>query len=197
MAVATWVTAPASGLAHQSEDASPCWYAAYTSANHEKRVAEQLGARSIEHVLALYETVRTWKDRRKRLELPLFPGYVFVRLPLSERLRVIELPGVARLVGFGGRPAAIPDSEVEALRNVLERGPRGAPSIPGDRAADAHRSRPARRLRRDSGSKERAVSPGPFHHSYPARSGCGNRFDRRGAGLAVGICRLVRDQIRS
>ena len=53
----------------------PRWYAAYTCANHEKRVAEQLGQRTIEHFLPLYETVRRWKDRRARLRLPLFPGY--------------------------------------------------------------------------------------------------------------------------
>ena len=64
------------------------WYAAYTRANHEKRVAEQLERRSTECFLPLYESVRRWKDRRVRLHLPLFPGYVFVRLALRDRLRV-------------------------------------------------------------------------------------------------------------
>src|SRR5712691_7618332 len=73
------------------------WYAAYTSANHEKRVAQQLGQRSVEHFLAVYESVRRWKDRRKKLELPLFPGYVFVRMALRERLQVLQIPGVACL----------------------------------------------------------------------------------------------------
>ena len=95
------------------------WYAAYTCANHEKRIAQQLGQRAIEHFLPLYETVHRWKDRRARLELPLFPGYVFVRLPLSERLRVLELPGVVRLVGFGSLPASLPDKEIEVLRHGL------------------------------------------------------------------------------
>ena len=53
-------------------------------AHHEKRVAAELGARSVEHFLPLYSSVRRWKDRRVQLELPLFPGYVFVRLPFSE-----------------------------------------------------------------------------------------------------------------
>jgi transcription antitermination factor NusG len=128
MAVATtWSLPITNRLAYPAEDASPHWYAAYTCARHEKRVAEQLCARSVEHFLALYETVRRWKDRRKRLELPLFPGYVFVRLSLRERLRVLELPGVVHLVGFNGRPTAIPDLEIEALRNVLQRGPRVEP----------------------------------------------------------------------
>jgi transcription antitermination factor NusG len=95
------------------------WYAAYTSAKREKRVALQMGQRSIEHFLPVYESLRRWKDRRIKLELPLFPGYVFVRLPLCDHLRVLQMPGVARLVGFNGQPAVLPDSEIEALRTGL------------------------------------------------------------------------------
>jgi transcription antitermination factor NusG len=95
------------------------WYAAHTHANHEKRVAEQLGRRAVEHFLPLYQSVRKWADRRKRLEIPLFPGYIFVRLPYQERLRVLEIPSVARLVGFGSLPTPLPDAEMEALRNGL------------------------------------------------------------------------------
>lgn len=92
------------------------WYAAYTSANHEKRVAEQLVQKGIENFLPLYESVRRWKDRRVRLQMPLFPGYVFVRLPLSEKLKVLQVGGVARLIGFGDRPVSLPDEEMESLR---------------------------------------------------------------------------------
>jgi transcription antitermination factor NusG len=95
------------------------WYAAYTCAQHEKRVAEQLAEREVEHFLPLYATVRRWKDRRVRLDLPLFPGYVFVRLALQDRLRVLQVPSVVRLVGFGGCPVALPDGQVEALRAGL------------------------------------------------------------------------------
>ena len=56
----------------------PHWYAAYTCAQHEKRVAAELDARTVEHFLPLYSSVRRWKDRRLTLELPLFPGYLFV-----------------------------------------------------------------------------------------------------------------------
>ena len=97
----------------------PRWYAAYTCANREKRVAEQLGVREVEHFLPLYSSVRRWKDRRVMLELPLFPGYVFVRMALRERLQVQTVPGVARLVGFDGTPAALPDEEIGALRTSL------------------------------------------------------------------------------
>jgi transcription antitermination factor NusG len=97
----------------------PRWYAAYTCANHEKSVRDQLEERSIESFLPVYETVRRWKDRRVKLELPLFPGYVFVHLALRDRLRVLQTPSVARLVGFGGQPAALPDQEIEPLRQGL------------------------------------------------------------------------------
>jgi transcription antitermination factor NusG len=96
-----------------------CWYAAYTCANHEKRVAAELGARDVEHFLPLYSSVRRWKDRRVNLELPLFAGYIFVRLALRDRLRVVQIPSVVRLVGFGGLPAALPDTEMEILRMGL------------------------------------------------------------------------------
>lgn len=103
----------------QAAQAEPRWYAAYTCAQHEKRVAEQLGQRSAEHFLPLYKSVRRWKDRRVQLELPLFPGYVFVRMPLRDRLRVLEIPSVAHLVSFNGIPAALPEEEIESLREAL------------------------------------------------------------------------------
>lgn len=97
----------------------PRWYAVYTSANHEKKVAGEFSRRSVESFLPLYSSVRRWKDRRVQLQMPLFPGYVFVHLALSERLRVIQVPGVVKLVGFGGQPVALPDEQLEALRTGL------------------------------------------------------------------------------
>lgn len=103
------------------EYVEPRWYAVQTCANHEKRVLQQLGHRAVEAYLPQYESVRRWKDRRVRLDLPLFPGYVFVHLALRDRLRVLQTPSVVRLVGFGGQPAALPDQEIEALRGALTR----------------------------------------------------------------------------
>jgi len=101
------------------EFAEPHWYVAHTSANHEKRVTQQLLERSVENFLPLYDSVRRWKDRRMQVQLPLLPGYVFVRLPLRDRLKVLQVPGVARLISFNGQPAALPDNEIEALRAGL------------------------------------------------------------------------------
>jgi len=110
-----------------AEDCEARWYAAYTRANHEKRVAEQLGVREVEHFLPLYASVRRWKDRRVKLQLPLFPGYVFVRLALRNRLKVLQVPSVVRLVGYGDRPAALDEEEVECLRRALAEGMRAEP----------------------------------------------------------------------
>jgi transcription antitermination factor NusG len=103
------------------------WYAAYTRAQHEKCVAAELGMREVEHFLPLYSSVRRWKDRRVQLESPLFPGYVFVRLALRERLRVLQIPGVVRLVGFNGQPTALPDTEMEIMRSGLSQSLRVEP----------------------------------------------------------------------
>jgi transcription antitermination factor NusG len=105
----------------------PRWYAVYTCANHEKRVAAELHARAVEHFLPLYTSVRRWKDRRVTLDLPLFPGYIFVRLVLCERLRVVQIPSVVRLVGFNGVPAALPDTEMEIMRSGLSERLRAEP----------------------------------------------------------------------
>jgi transcription antitermination factor NusG len=103
------------------------WYAAYTCANHEKRVREQLEQRSLESFLPVYETVRQWKDRRMQLQVPLFPGYLFVRIAAIDRLRVLQVPGLVRLVGFNGQLAALPDEEIEALKQGLAGGVRAEP----------------------------------------------------------------------
>jgi len=95
------------------------WYAAYTAPRHEKRVAQQMLGYRIDCFLPLYKSIRRWKDRRKQLELALFPGYVFVRIELGDRLRVLGLPGVVQIVSFNGKPAPLPDAEIEALRSGL------------------------------------------------------------------------------
>ena len=110
-----------------AEDDQIRWYAAYTSANHERRVAEQFRVREVEHFLPTYSSVRRWKDRRVTLELPLFPGYVFVRIALRDRLKVVQVPGLARLVGFNGTPAALPKEEIAALQATVASGVRAEP----------------------------------------------------------------------
>jgi transcription antitermination factor NusG len=98
---------------------NPHWYAVHTVSRHEKVVARQMNGNGLDHFLPLYKSVRRWKDRRKELELPLFPGYVFARIAFHDRLRVQKLPGVLQIVSFNGKPAPVPENEIEALRNGL------------------------------------------------------------------------------
>src|SRR5438045_8819920 len=83
------------------------WHAIYTCSRHEKSVSRQLRQKQIDCFLPLYRSVRRWKDRRKDLELPLFPGYVFVHIDDEDRLRALQSPGVTSLVSCIVRPAAI------------------------------------------------------------------------------------------
>jgi transcription antitermination factor NusG len=103
------------------------WYALYTCPRHEKRVVQQIERHRISCFLPLYRSVRRWKDRRKELELALFPGYVFVRIALQDRLRVLQLASVVRFVSFSGRPLPLPQGEMEALMNGLRSGVRAEP----------------------------------------------------------------------
>jgi transcription antitermination factor NusG len=97
------------------------WFAVYTTCRHEKRVARNLGQRQIEHFLPIYRTQHTWKDgTRVMLDLPLFPGYIFVRIDLHDRVGVLEVPGVVSMIGTAKQPAPLPDLEVEALRAGLD-----------------------------------------------------------------------------
>jgi transcription antitermination factor NusG len=96
------------------------WFAVYTSSRHEKKVAAYFGAREIQFFLPLYAARHRWANRcAMNIELPLFPGYVFVRIASRERVRVLEVPGVLSMVGFGRIPAPLPDFEIEALRSGL------------------------------------------------------------------------------
>jgi transcription antitermination factor NusG len=101
--------------AFKGED--PHCYAARIRPNHEKRVAERMFNRGIEHLLPLYISLRQWKDRKVCLSMPLFPGYLFVRLCLRERLGVLEVPGLAGLVGIGCQPIPLADAEIQVIQS--------------------------------------------------------------------------------
>jgi transcription antitermination factor NusG len=96
------------------------WYALRTRSRHEKRVREQLETRGIEPFLPLVERWQHWKDRRKRVAFPLFPGYCFARFPLSQRVAVLTTQGVVQILGNQDGPVPVPDAEVEAVRRLVE-----------------------------------------------------------------------------
>jgi transcription antitermination factor NusG len=98
------------------------WFAVYTASRHEKRVAQHFERRAIDHYLPLYCSARKWKDGSKvTLNLPLFPGYVFVHICRTERVPVLEVPGVLWVVGSSvSHPTPLPEFEVETLRAALD-----------------------------------------------------------------------------
>jgi transcription antitermination factor NusG len=96
------------------------WCAVYTRHQHEKSVSEMLQAKGFEAFLPLYESIRKWKDRRKLLSLPLFPGYVFVRGVPERRLPILTTPGVHMIINRGERIATIPDTEIDAIRRTID-----------------------------------------------------------------------------
>jgi len=97
----------------------PQWYAAYTLPRHEKAVADRLVQQTVESYLPLYSAVHCWNHRRVEVELPLFPGYVFVKMLHSDKFRILSRPGIIRLVSFNGNPAILPDEEIERLQSSL------------------------------------------------------------------------------
>jgi transcription antitermination factor NusG len=96
------------------------WNAVYTRHQHEKFVAASLAGNGFEVFLPTYETIRQWTDRKKRLSLPLFPCYVFVRSHFERQFQIITTPGIHSMVMFAGRPAVISEIEVNAIRRAVD-----------------------------------------------------------------------------
>lgn len=96
------------------------WWAVYTRHQHEKMAAEMMMTKGLEVFLPLYASVRRWKDRRKLLSLPLFPGYVFVRGTPAGRLQVLTTPGVHMILSQGDQAASIPEDQIQAIRRTVE-----------------------------------------------------------------------------
>jgi transcription antitermination factor NusG len=107
-------------LKHENGTAASSWWALYTRHQHERSVADQLGAKGFEVFLPLYESMRRWKDRNKLLSLPLFPCYVFLRGGDERRLQVVTTPGVHSILFSGERVATIPEEEIEAIQRSLD-----------------------------------------------------------------------------
>ena len=101
-------------------ESGDAWYAVYTRARHEKVVAEELWLRQIESFLPLQERLSTWKDRRKLVQFPLFPGYLFVRTEMqSRRVDILRVPSIVRIIGLNGVPEPIPAAQIKAVKCLV------------------------------------------------------------------------------
>lgn len=98
---------------------APHWYAIWTRSRHEAVVREQLEQRDVETFLPTVTRWSRWKDRRKKIDWPLFPGYCFARFDPADSLRVLKCNGVVSIISFEGRPAPIDEREVESIRVLV------------------------------------------------------------------------------
>ncbi|HEX9951946.1 MAG TPA: UpxY family transcription antiterminator [Rubricoccaceae bacterium] len=96
--------------------ATAVWRVFYTKPRAEKRVAERLAASGLDVFLPLRTTLRQWSDRQQRVEVPLFPGYLFACVDERARLGALEDEGVVKTVHFGGVLAVVPDREMALIR---------------------------------------------------------------------------------
>jgi len=112
-------------LKNQSGDDTlikPKWYALYTRSRFEKKMLSELAERNIEVFLPMREILSRWKDRNKKIWVPMFPGYIFVNhvnVP-ENRFRILNIPGAVRFVGQEGRAEPVPEEQIECVRRFLE-----------------------------------------------------------------------------
>lgn len=99
---------------------SPEWFAIWTRSRHEKLVREQLEQKHVEVFLPTITKWSRWKDRKKQIEWPLFPGYCFARFDASDRLPILKCEGVVTIVGTDGLPSPIPPVEIDSIRQLIE-----------------------------------------------------------------------------
>ena len=95
------------------------WYALYTKPRHEKTVEIQLRDKKFEVFLPMITRVRQWKDRKKKVDIPLFSSYLFVNLDYKYRFDVLQTDGVVKIVTFNGTASVVPDWQIESLRTML------------------------------------------------------------------------------
>jgi len=96
------------------------WYAVYTIVRHEKAVNSSLVEKDIESYLPLRKTINKWKDRKKKVYSPLFPGYMFVNIDITDKLSVLRIPSVVNILGISGYPTPILSEQIESIKTLLE-----------------------------------------------------------------------------
>jgi transcriptional antiterminator NusG len=99
---------------------SPPWFAVWTRSRHEQAVRQQLEKKGLDAFLPTIPKWSRWKDRKKKIDWPLFPGYCFARFDPQDRLSVLKCAGVVTIVSFDGEIAPIPDVEIDGIRTLVE-----------------------------------------------------------------------------
>ena len=101
-------------------EAEVAWFAVWTRSRHEQVVREQLERKQVEAFLPTVTRWSHWKDRKKKIDWPLFPGYVFARFVADERIGIIKVDGVVQIISNNGTLSSIPDEEIESIRTLVE-----------------------------------------------------------------------------
>lgn len=101
---------------------TPAWYALYTVVRHEKTVNSALEKRNISSFLPMRNVVNRWKDRKKQIQIPLFPGYLFIHAGREDIYRSLNIRGVVRILGDSNGPKSIPLTQIEGIKKILENG---------------------------------------------------------------------------
>jgi transcription termination/antitermination protein NusG len=101
-------------------DSQARWFALWTRSRHEQVVREQLVQKRIDVFLPTVTKWSRWKDRKKKIDWPLFPGYCFARFNPVDRLPILKCTGVVNIISFQGEPAPIPEHEIDAIRQLVE-----------------------------------------------------------------------------
>jgi transcription termination/antitermination protein NusG len=112
------VSQPARVVAPSSAEVR--WFALWTRSRHEQVVREQLEQKRVEAFLPTVTRWSRWKDRKKKIDWPLFPGYCFARFDPRERLPILKCTGVVNIISFEGEPAPIPEQEIDGIRRLVE-----------------------------------------------------------------------------
>ncbi len=95
------------------------WFAIWTRSRHEQVVREQLERKRFDAFLPTVPKWSRWKDRKKKIDWPLFPGYCFARFDPANTLAILKCAGVVNIVSFEGKPAPIPEYELENIRVLV------------------------------------------------------------------------------
>lgn len=96
------------------------WFAIWTRSRHEQVVRQQLEQKGIEVFLPTVLKWSRWKDRKKQVAWPLFPGYCFAKFSPAQRVPVLKCTGAVSIVSFNGAPAPIPEAELTGIRQLVE-----------------------------------------------------------------------------
>jgi transcription antitermination factor NusG len=95
------------------------WYAVYTKARHEKKVAQLLAEKAVEYYLPLIKIMKQWSDRKKIVEETLFKSYIFVKASNKNYIDILQTYGIVKFISFEGKAASIPDYQIEAIRKSI------------------------------------------------------------------------------